>query len=96
MAGAFWSTSNADAPFATGDPGGSAAVDSGGNSELREHPFFKSVPWAKLLDNELTSPLEEFAREQLARRMEDVDWEEPELLPWEPGHHDEEVFLPPL
>ena len=63
--------------------GGSAASISGQHSELHEHPFFKSVDWARLNEGELQSPLQEFAREQLSRRMEDVDWEEPDLPPFD-------------
>jgi len=33
--------------------------------------------------SELESPVKEYASEQLSRRMQDVDWEEPELMPYE-------------
>jgi CRP-like cAMP-binding protein len=57
-----------------------APVGSGAAS-LREHPFFAGFSWSKMYDSEEKSPLDEIAREQHMRRIEDVDWEEPELIP---------------
>jgi len=77
-------------PDPTARLGGSAASNANGANELREHAFFQSLNWSKMLDGEEDSPLQDYAREQLSRRMEDVDWDEPDLQPYE----EEEVFLP--
>lgn len=77
-------------PQPDGRFGGSAACNAEGANELRDHAFFQSLNWSKLLDGDIESPLQDHAREQLSRRMADVDWEEPELEPFD----EDEIFLP--